>query len=386
MSEPGPSARDRVAACLIVQNEEQRLPAALSSLSFCDEIIVVDGGSSDRTVEVARAAGARVVENPWPGFAAQRNVGIDAASSEWILEVDADERVDERLRASIEALLSDPPRASVAVFALRHRMLGGLLGPSGKYPAYRARLFRRGSYRHDETRAVHEGIDLRERPAVLAGDLEHELAGTVREALGDAWRYARLESRHMPAPASSSAYLKGIFLRPAMKFAYRLLIDGGWRDGWRGLFKITLDSGSDGLVWALALKGRDAGEEQAAERAGEHFGARRVGPLKVAAIAGDERSAREAEATLSQLRARGADVVLIAPVAPEDETIPQQPLARLRVMPTIQALELEMHVRPIDAVLPFGGRARRLIRLLPGNLRPQHDGLMDPGAELRSCE
>lgn len=174
-------APQRISACLIVQNEQARLAAALESLAFCDEIIVIDGGSHDRTIEIARAANATVIENPWPGFAAQRNLALDAATTEWVLEVDADERISPTLRASIETLLADPPASiNVAIFALRNRFLGGLLGPSAKYPAYRARLFRRGSYRHDESRAVHEGIELRERPAVLDGDLEHELAGSLR--------------------------------------------------------------------------------------------------------------------------------------------------------------------------------------------------------------
>jgi glycosyltransferase involved in cell wall biosynthesis len=127
---------ERISACLIVQDEQERIAAALESVAFCDETFVVDGGSSDATVEIARAAGARVIENPWPGFAAQRNVALDAARSEWVLEIDADERVSPELWASIQSLLSQPPAgAAMAVCALRNRFLGGLLGPSAKYPA-----------------------------------------------------------------------------------------------------------------------------------------------------------------------------------------------------------------------------------------------------------
>ena len=144
------------------------MAGALDSVGFCDEVIVVDGGSTDRTVEIARARGATVIENPWPGFAAQRNVALDAAKGTWVLELDADERVTPLLRASIERLLaSPPPQAAIAVFPLRHWFLGRLLGPSGKYPAYRSRLFKPGVYRHDEARGVHEGIEPRERPVVL---------------------------------------------------------------------------------------------------------------------------------------------------------------------------------------------------------------------------
>jgi (heptosyl)LPS beta-1,4-glucosyltransferase len=268
LTDPTPKPRERLTACLIVQNEQERLPAALESLSFCDRIVVVDGGSSDHTVTIARAAGAQVIESPWPGYAIQRNVALDAADSDWVLEVDADERISPLLRQSIQEMLSaPPPGAAMAVFALRNSFLGGPLGPSAKYPAYRSRLFRRSVYRHDESRAVHEGIELRERPLILDGDLEHELAATVREALVDMWRYARLEGAHLARSSSPLSYAKGIVLRPLAKLAYRTLIDGGWRDGWRGLVKISLDAISDALVWTRVLLGAGRGAGRRALRA-----------------------------------------------------------------------------------------------------------------------
>ena len=217
----------RVTACLVVQNEQERLAEALDSVSFCDEIVVVDGGSTDGTVKIAEAAGAKVIENPWPGFAVQRNLALEQAGGDWVLEIDADERVSPRLRASIERLVQTPePGAKIAVCALRNRFLGGLLGPSAKYPAYRSRVFLRGSYRHDESREVHEGIEPHERPLVLDGDLEHELAGTLREALLDAWRYAKLESRHLPRTRGASDYAVGDRVAPGREDG---IPDGGGR-------------------------------------------------------------------------------------------------------------------------------------------------------------
>ena len=250
---PRPTAT-RISACLIVQDEQHNMPGALESVSFCDEIVVVDGGSTDRTVEISRRLGAKVIESPWPGFAAQRNVALDAATCEWVLELDADERVTPRLRASIEELLASPPeQTAIAVCPLRHRFLGRLLGPSAKYPAYRSRLFRREAYRHDEARKVHEGLEPHERPAILDGDLEHALAMTLAEALRDTWSYARLESSHLEHPSGAGAYLKRILLRPAAKIVYRTLVDEGWRDGWQGMLKILLDASSDALVWVRVL-------------------------------------------------------------------------------------------------------------------------------------
>lgn len=377
--------RATLSACLIVQDEQRRLPAALDSLAFCDEIVVVDGGSGDQTVALAEGAGAKVLENPWPGFAAQRNVALHAAGGDWVLEVDADERVSPELRASIETLLAGPnsAEADVAVFALRHRFLGGLLGPSGKYPAYRTRLWRRGSYEHDESRRVHEGVEPRERPVVLSGDLEHELADTLGEALADAWRYARLESSHISPPRGPKPYLVGIALRPAVKLAYRLTLDGGWRDGWRGLLKVALDAGSDALVWSRVLvrrlsRSKGCGEvAQAREPTDAHFGRRPAGPPKVVALAHGPAAAARARDWLSALAAGGVDVALVCDrsAAAGGEAIAGQRVRRLTPLAALRALDVEMQIRTAHAVVAFGARARLVRALLPGALRPSVDGV-----------
>lgn len=388
-------AAERLTACLIVQNEQEHLREALDSVAFCQEIVVVDGGSSDRTMEIARAAGARVIENPWPGFAAQRNVALDAAASEWVLELDADERVSPRLRASIERFLLDPdPPSDIAVCPLRNRFLGGVIGPSAKYPAYRSRLFRRGAYRHDESRAVHEGIEPRERPTVLDGDLEHELAVTLREASIDAWRYAQLESSHIAPPRELRAYLVGIALRPVAKAAYRLIVDRGWRDGRRGLVKIWLDAASDALVWLLvltrALRGsRAPWQPPAPAPPSAHFGRRPAGPAKVIALAGGGSAAQAARAWLGALRAAGIDTALVSDCEPDsaadtapasdrernDEEIHTETAPGLRPLATMRAVDVEMQIRTAHALVAFGWRAELVRRLLPGSLRPAIPGV-----------
>jgi hypothetical protein len=407
-----------------VQNELDHLAGALESVSFCDETIVVDGGSTDGTVEVARRSGARVIQNPWPGYAAQRNVALDAAETEWILEIDADERVSPRLRESIETLLSSAPsEVEIAVCPLRNLFLGAPLDRSAKYPAYRARVFRRGVYHHDETRAVHEGIEPRERPAVLAGDLEHELAGTVGEALSDAWRYARLESQHV-RPSGHAAYATGIALRPAAKWAYRLIVDAGWRDGWRGVLKLTLDALSDALVWTLVLTGEHREPGPAPARAADtqtadaqvadtqdpnpqataikheaHFGRRPVGPPKVVALAGLGAPAQAARRWLAGLKAAGIDVALITSeghssydsdtsegahltsVQPPKTGIPERSVPGLHPVGIMHALDIEMQLRTIDAVVPVGRHARLICHMLPPTLRPEIGGLTAQGSE-----
>ncbi len=351
------------------------MPDALASVGFCDEIVVVDGGSTDRTVEISRGLGARVIESPWPGFAAQRNVALDAATCEWVLELDADERVTPRLRASIEELLASPPeRTAIAVCSLRHRFLGRLLGPSAKYPAYRSRLFRRGVYRHDEARNVHEGLEPHERPVILDGDLEHALAMTLGEALRDAWRYARLESSHLERPSGAGAYVKRILLRPAAKIVYRTLIDGGWRDGWQGMLKILLDASSDAVVWVRVLTTARPSRSQTVEEGG-HFGRRPAGPPKIVALAARGAATKTAREWLKQLQSRGADVVLLSDEREPTDDVPARHVERLSPLTTIRALDIEMQLRTIHAVVPFGRKAKLVWSLLPRTLRPEIPGL-----------
>jgi Glycosyl transferase family 2 len=429
------TSRVPVSACLIVRDEQQRLPECLASVSFCAEVVVVDSGSSDRTMEIAREAGAKVLEHPWAGYAAQRNFALDQASHDWVLEIDADERVSDLLREEIEAFLQDAPeQLDITAIPLRHVFLGRRLGPSALYPMYRHRLFRRARHRHDERRNVHEGLVPDGPTHAFVGDLEHRLADDWGEALGDCLSYSRLQAACLSPPSGVGAYLKGIVLRPAAKIVWRVVVFAGWRDGWQGFAHIWLTALSDSLVWlrlgaarlrrrapcaareggvagaarqgSVAGRARQEGVADAARQggvAGGHFGRRpHRGPARVVAIADDRQAVERARAWLEQARAEGADVALIAPEktcleraggareapvahspgvppapvahspgvppapvahgpgAPRDLHV--RPLRRLTALHVVRALEAEQQIRPIDALVGFGGAQRLLSR------------------------
>jgi hypothetical protein len=366
-----------VTACVIARDEEERLPACLESLAWCDEIVVVDGGSRDRTTEVARAAGARVVENPWPGFAAQRNVALDHAHGDWALEVDADERVTPELAREIAALLHDPPSdMDMAAIPRREVFLDRPLGPAARYPAYVHRLFRRNrGLRHDETRAVHEGL-LPEGPTLpLEAELTHLLASTWREAVRDARAYAKLEATQRSRVGPLEA-LVGTLLRPAAKFAYRLLLYGGWRDGWRGVAKLGLECGGDTLatlyrLWGEGIEGGEAGFGQQPPR---------TGAVRLVGIAlSDERCARLCR-WLEAAGGAGADVSLICTEPPRSTPVRCRALTRATPGALVRALDAEEQLRPIDAVVPAGGRERLLLRAVPAALRGEGAALSPSSA------
>ncbi len=362
-----------ISACIIARDEEQRLPDCLASVAFCDEVVVVDSGSVDRTVDIAREAGARVIEEPWRGFAAQRNIALDHARGQWVLEVDADERVTADLAREIRAFVSgDTAGVDLGGLPLREFLVGRGLERSAKYPKYRHRLIRRDAHRHDEARTVHEGIVAHGPVHPFTGDLDHLLAGTWREAWTDVWRYAELEAGQLHAPRSVGAVVRGAVLRPVVKFAYRMVVDGGWRDGLTGMGKIGLDCAGDSIVWLrhwLGYRGRTHGRSGVDPAL--HYGAWRfrVGKPRVVALAVGASSIAQADAWLARARDEGDDVTLISDTPTRSAEIRCRVLPGSGALSLIRALETEEQLRAIDAVIPFGPRATRLLRLVPGRLR-----------------
>jgi glycosyltransferase involved in cell wall biosynthesis len=381
------SASATITACIIARDEARSLPDCLASVAFCQEIVLVDSGSSDETVAIARAAGARVIEQPWLGFAAQRNVALGHARGTWVLEIDADERVSPRLRAEMEAFVADPPAGvTLAGLPLREIFLGRSLGPSAKYPKYRHRLLLRGAHRHDERRTVHEGLVPDGPVHPFEGDLIHLLAAGWGEALGDAWRYARLEAGQLQARRNAAAVLKGAILRPSAKLVYRLLIDGGWRDGWAGAAKIAIDCATDSVVWLRYAAGRHGHERgESGVEADLHYGAWKIrrGSLRVVALAGDSANAAAAASWLARAAALGADVSLLSTSPPPAEEVRVRRLQSFGPLAVIRGLEAEEQLRTLDAVIAFGRRASLMLHAVPHELRGHVRDLtpeLDPAA------
>jgi glycosyltransferase involved in cell wall biosynthesis len=367
-----------LSACLIVKNEEQRLPACLASVAFCDELVVVDSGSSDRTVEVAAAAGASVLQRSWRGFAAQRNIALDEARGEWVLEVDADERITPRLRDEIYALIDDPPaEVDNAMIPVRQLFLGKALGPSAMYPACRMRLFRPERYQHDVRRTVHEGLWPAGRSAYLDGDLEHILAESWREAFRDLTVYSRLESMQLH-DTSTRALLVGIVVRPLVKFVYRSVLLGGWRDGWAGMTKIAIDCLYDSLTWIRHLRsgarrGRtvESRERDSGAGRGGHFGSviGYSGPVRIAAIARGPGRTAVAHNWLSNAERAGADAVLITDSDPPSGSVRTARIEGPGLVSVLRAVTVESQHNPIEALVLGSARERRAARLLPSQSR-----------------
>lgn len=224
-----------VSACIITFNEADRIGDCLASLSFCDDIVVVDSQSTDATVALAEAAGARVLQRPFDGFRSQKQFAVEQARHDWVLCLDADERVDATLRAAIERA-RDAGFAGAAGyrFARLSDYFGRFLRHGNAYPDRVLRLFdrRRGGWRGK--REVHEAASVDGTVVTLAGDLIHYPYRSLEQQLQKTQRYARMMAEHDFARGKRATIGK-LILAPAWRFWRGYLLRGGFRDGWHGL-------------------------------------------------------------------------------------------------------------------------------------------------------
>lgn len=225
---------------LITLNEAANLPRTLASVRGMGEIVVVDSGSTDATVEIAREFGAIVFAEQWKGFGAQKNSAIDRSTGDWILSLDADEEVSPELRREIETLLGGQPEyAAYSIPRLNH-FLGSPLRHGGYWPDRKLRLFRRGAARFEE-RPVHETMKTAGPVGRLKGHLIHNCYPTMAEYIEHMNRYSTAGAQMLVASGragSSWAWLAwNAAFNPAATFLYNYVVRLGFLDGRAGLLQ-----------------------------------------------------------------------------------------------------------------------------------------------------
>ncbi|BDV42547.1 glycosyl transferase [Geotalea uraniireducens] len=218
-----------ISATIIARNEERNIGACLASLDFVAEIVVVDSGSSDRTEEICRAdPRVRYYHHEWRGFGAQKNFAADQATHDWLLNIDADERVSPELRASI--LNADPTRCDGYRVARENYFGGRRIRHCGWYPDYNLRLYNRQRCRFGD-RLVHEAVECPGPVGTLAGNLIHFTYAGIADYLQRMDRYSTLAAAEAVKERRRCPGLLAVVGRSLFTFFKMYILKRGILDG-----------------------------------------------------------------------------------------------------------------------------------------------------------
>ena len=243
MSEPLP-----LSLVIIARDAAHELPDCLASAAFAAETVVVDSGSSDDTAAVAARCGARVIEHAWEGFGPQKNFAVGQARHDWVLCLDADERVTPELAAAIAALFTGAQPAAAYSISRRNRFLGRWLAHGEGYPDWNIRLFDRRRARWSDD-LVHEKVVADVAPARLQGDLLHASAESIDAYIAKQNRYTTVQAESMHARGQRATAAQLVF-SPVARFVRFYVFRLGFLDGLAGFAHIAIGAFASFLKYA----------------------------------------------------------------------------------------------------------------------------------------
>jgi glycosyltransferase involved in cell wall biosynthesis len=235
---PAPAEKLPLTVAIIALDAASQIGPCLASVEeFAGEILVVDSGSTDETAAIARRHGARVVHNEWPGFGRQKQFAVQSAANDWVLCLDVDERVTERLAGAIRAALGS--RAYKAYrLARRNRFLGVWLAHGEGYPDWSLRLFHRAhaSWSNDE---VHEAVLTTAQVGRLDGDLLHDSAEDIATYMAKQNRYTTLHAEALFKQGVRASAWR-LFVNPLVRFVKFYVVKLGFLDGGAGFAHVVI--------------------------------------------------------------------------------------------------------------------------------------------------
>ncbi|PJA31387.1 MAG: glycosyltransferase family 2 protein [Zetaproteobacteria bacterium CG_4_9_14_3_um_filter_53_7] len=238
---------------IIACNEEKRIAQCLNSVQWADDIVVVDSGSTDRTVETAEALGARVLHHDWPGYGAQKKFASSQARHDWILNLDADEFVTDQLANSISSAFHTVPESVVAFECnFEHYLLGRWLRHGEAYPDPHIRLFNRqaGDW---NTRPIHEHIEISGPTSKLEGSIRHKTVESLAEYVDKINRYTDLQAELIVKSGKKVTFTQ-LFSRSLWRFLRGYIIRLGFLDGIAGLTHSMTSTLTSYLKYAKAYE------------------------------------------------------------------------------------------------------------------------------------
>lgn len=223
----------KITATIITLNEERKIARALESLRCCDEVLLLDSGSNDRTTELAEKLGARVIETPWRGYAGQKNWAAAQASNDWILSLDADEALSEALEGEIWTLKKNGPKFDAYTMPRLAQYMGRWILHCGWYPDRKVRLYdrRKAKWVGD---FVHESVQVDGRIGHLESNLLHFTIDSLSEHLKTMDRYTTLAAEELVSRKAKIGARHLIF-DPAWTFFRTYFLQRGFLDGLEGL-------------------------------------------------------------------------------------------------------------------------------------------------------
>ena len=223
---------NKLSITIITKNEAANIRACLESVAWADEIVVVDSGSIDATVDICKEFGARVYMHDWPGFGAQKNRALGYVTNDWVFSIDADERVTPELRAEIEASITEPSGHTAFRMPRLSSFCGKFIRHSGWYPDYVQRLFRRGSATFTDD-LVHERLVASGSVGTLSFHLIHETFHDLESLLSKVNRYSTAGAR-MSSEKNISSSLKRAVVSALWAFFRSYVLRAGFLDGREG--------------------------------------------------------------------------------------------------------------------------------------------------------
>lgn len=242
---------ERLSAVIITRNAAAQLGTCLESVRFADEILIVDSGSTDATREIAQRHNARVLHQDWLGYGRQKQFAVEQAANDWVLCLDADERVSAPLAHRIQEALRKPDRFAYDMPRC-NRFMGRWLRHGEGYPDPNLRLFHRGHARWSDD-PIHEHVVTTEPVGRLAGDLLHETETTLADYLEKQNRYTSLQAERLHA-AGKRAGAARLVLSPLGRFIKFYFLRRGFLDGVPGLVHIAIGCMNSFMKYAKLMQ------------------------------------------------------------------------------------------------------------------------------------
>jgi len=230
-----------LSVAIITKNEAANLPGCLESVAFAKQVVVVDSGSDDGTLEIAREFGCEVFSVPWKGFGAQKQAAIDRCREPWVLVLDADERIPPETQAAIRAVISGGEGAAPGYsFPRKNFFQGRWIRHLGWWPDRITRLFRRGMGRMTEA-SVHEAVTVDGQVIALESPIEHCTEGRLSAILKKIDRYSTLAAEEAFREGRRSS-IWGALARAELTFLQNYILRRGFLDGRQGLVLSVTDA------------------------------------------------------------------------------------------------------------------------------------------------